>query len=366
MRVFTACVLFGALLHAQAGVGTITVLEMKGATNGTVSLQINAGQVTSVSAFVDTMPAGDAVPLTKDARGVWSGEIRGLAPDIYELALIVNGSSLRPIGTATVPGRPSEVWEPRAGPHGEIHQHWYDSDALHALRGMWVYTPPGYERGTTKYPVLYLLHGSGGTEASWVAGGSANVMLDNLIADKKAVPMIVVMPFGHSEASMRAGQTPSFTGRDATGFASELLDEVIPLIEKRYRVDDRPNKRAIAGLSMGGGQARLIGLSHPELFRWIGTFSGSMPGVGAAPTRETMERMLGDLLENPGETNASFELIWMAVGQEEAGMLGQHAVLDSVLKAHNIRHTYVTIPGGHTWHTWRRNLRDFVPLLFKK
>ena len=124
--------------------------------------------------------------------------------------------------------------------------------------------------------------------------------------------------------------------------------------------------RAIAGLSMGGGQARSIGLARPDLFRWIGSFSGSMPGLRAPVSLDAAETMLGDVLADPQETNANLSLWWMAVGDQETAMLAQHQALDTVLTNHRIRHTFVVLPGGHTWHVWRRNLRDFAPLLFRK
>ena len=159
----------------------------------------------------------------------------------------------------------------------------------------------------------------------------------------------------------------SYTGRDAMAVQSDLIDEVMPLVESRFRVRKKSDSRAIAGLSMGGGQARSIGLSMPERFAWIGTFSGSMPGQRANPPLDAMEAMFGSefLTDSPG-TNANIKLWWMSVGDQEAGMLTQHKALTEVLRNHSIRHTFVTYPGGHTWHVWRRSLRDFVPLLFQK
>ena len=310
------------LLHAQGVAVPLTLLEAKGSVGGVVSVRVNAPQATAISLMVDTMAAGDAQPLTRDDRGVWTGQVSGLAPDIYEAALIV-GNTLRSIGSVTVPGNPQEVWEPRKVPHGEVHQLFYESGAIRGQRSVWVYTPPGYERDTkTQYPVLYLLHGSGGVEGSWVLDGAAHTILDNLIAAEKAQPMIVVMPFGHTEPSPRAGATPTFTGRDAAAFTADLIQDVMPLVEERFRIRRKPESRAIAGLSMGGGQARTIGLSMPDRFRWIGTFSGSMPGLRANPSPDAMEAMFGeDFLNDPVGTNSGISLLWMAVGDQEAGMM---------------------------------------------
>lgn len=367
LLVFGVCGAAAAALHAQGAAVSVTLLEAKGTTAGVVTVRVSAPQATAISLMVDTMAAGDARPLVRDDRGVWSGQVTGLAPDIYEAALIV-GNTLRSIGSVTVPGSPQEVWEPRKVPHGEVHQLFYESSAIRALRSVWVYTPPGHEKDTkTQYPILYLLHGSGGVEGSWVLDGAAHTILDNLIASERAQPMIVAMPFGHTEPSPRAGATPTFTGRDAAAFAADLIDDVMPLVESRFRVKRRPESRAIAGLSMGGGQARTIGLSMPDRFRWIGTFSGSMPGLRGTPSTDAMEAMFGeDFLNDPVGTNSGISLWWMAVGDQETAMLTQHRAMTDVLRNHRINFTFTTTPGGHTWHVWRRNLRDFVPLLFKK
>jgi enterochelin esterase family protein len=232
------------------------------------------------------------------------------------------------------------------------------------LRNVYVYTPPGYERSTASYPVLYLLHGSGGSEGSWIVDGVANVILDNLIADGKARPMIVVMPFGHPEPSLRAGFVPSFSRRDMAAFSADLTGDVIPLVERTYRADRRADRRAIAGLSMGGNQARQIGLARLDLFHYVATFSGSM-GVASGPvTTETIEQTFSDVLLDPDATNARLRLFWTAVGTDETALRAQHQLFNDVLDRHGMRYEYVTIPGGHTWHVWRRNLRDVAPKLF--
>ena len=213
--------------------------------------------------------------------------------------------------------------------------------------------------------MLYLLHGSGGTEASWTMDGLANVILDNLIADGKAKPMVVVMPFGHPEPGMRAGSTPTFARRDMTAFGRDLLEDVMPMIERTYRVSTQADRRAIAGFSMGGNQARQIGLAgsicstpwRPSAAPWV------CEAERSAPT--AIEETFADLLADPIATNGTLRLLWAAVGRDETNLLAQHRLLNAVLDRHQIRHTFVTIPGGHTWHVWRRNLRDLLPLLFQ-
>ena len=332
--------------------------------NGTITVRAEAPQARQVRVMVDTMSAGDAVPLVKSGDGTWTGKLGPLAPNYYGFAVIADGS-FRPAGFVHVTGVTPEAWDPRPVPHGTIHQHWYDSKALGMLRSVWVYTPPDYDRGTNAYPVLYLLHGSGGTEGSWVTTGPAQVILDNLIADGKARPMIVVMPFGHSEPSPIGGVQPTFTGRDNAGFTKELTDELMPLIERSYRTTRTADSRAIAGFSMGGNQARLIGFARMDLFHSIATFSGTVAAGGREVSAAAIEATYAPIFADPDATNAALRVLWFAVGTEETRLLAQHRTLTQVLDEHRIRHTFVTEEGGHTWHVWRRNLRDLVPLLFR-
>jgi enterochelin esterase family protein len=330
-----------------------------------VTFQINAPAAKQVSALVDSMPPAAAKPLTRDDRGMWTGTLGPLAPDLYFASYVVDGAT-RPAGYLHIRGNPLEAWDTRQVPHGALHQHWYDSKTLSMLRSVIVYTPPDYDREKTSYPVLYLLHGSGGTESSWTMDGLANVILDNLIADGRVKPMIVVMPFGHTEPSMRPGSMPTFRGRDMTAFSNDLINDVIPLVERTYRAARQPDKRAIAGFSMGGNQARQIGLARLDLFSYVATFSGTVGVRSGAVSAGTIEESFADVLADASATNGMLRLFWAAVGTEETNLLAQHRILNDVLDRHGIRHEFVTIPGGHTWHVWRRNLRDLLPRLFQR
>lgn len=366
MTKIAALVLFATTVLPAQSPAPSTLLEAKGIGNGLIRFRVSAPSAHQISAMVDTMSAADAKPLTRDAQGVWTGQLGPLTSDVYAAGIIVDGS-FRSVGYVIASQPMPEAWEARKVPHGEIHQIWYDSKTLGMLRSAWVYTPADYARSTTTYPVLYLLHGSGGLESSWVTDGYANVILDNLIAEGAAKPMIVVMPFGHTEPSQGNGYVATFTGRDNSAFTREFVDELMPMVEREFRVERKPDRRAIAGFSMGGGQARNIGLSMPDLFSWVGTFSATMPGGRGGLSLDQAEAMFGgDFLTDPLTTNARLKLWWMAVGDQETAMLAQHKSMTEILRNHNIRHTFVTIPGGHTWHVWRRNLRDFASLLFKK
>ena len=360
MRRLLSAMLMSAAAVAASPAQTQTgarIVEINGNhRNGTATFRIDAPQARDVRVLVGTMNAADAKPMMKDDKGIWTASLGPLVPDYYAVAFLTDGI-LRTGAYVHVTGPTPEAWDPRPVKHGTIHTHWYDSKALKVLRSVSVYTPPGYEEGKDSYPVLYLLHGSGGDETSWVKDGLANVILDNQIADGRAKPMIVVMPFGHTDPSPRAGVVPNYAGRDTPAFTRELIDEVMPAVEQTYRINRRADARAIAGFSMGGNHARLIGLQRMDLFHSVATFSGSI-GV-------PIEEAYGPLLADPDATNATLRLLWLAVGSEETRMLGQHQMLRDVLNAHRIRHTFVVEKGGHTWHVWRRNLRDLSTLLFK-
>ena len=342
----------------------VSAIEMRTAANSTITFRITAPKAKDVRVFVDTMAQSAAQPLVRDEVGIWTGTLGPLEPDIYPVACVVDGA-MAIAGYAHVTGATPQAWDPRKVPHGAVHQRWYDSRTLGVPRSVYVYLPPDYDRGNTVYPTLYLLHGSGGVEASWILDGLANVILDNLIADGKVKPMILVMPFGHPSASVRIGSPADFSRRDMGEFSRDLIDDVMPMIERTYRVRRDADMRAIAGLSMGGNQARQIGLNRMDLFHYVATFSGSMGVAGGTVTDSAIEQTFPAVFADPDVTNTTLRLFWAAVGDRETNLLASHKTFNAMLDRHRIRHTFVTIPGGHTWHVWRRNLRDLAPLLFK-
>ncbi len=343
---------------------TLRPLDPEVREDGTVTFRLVAPQATRVAVYVDTMTPATAVALVKDARGVWSGVLGPIEADIYTYTFVVDEASFN-AGLVEVVGRTPDAWHPRPVPRGAVHVHWYESKAIGALRSMYVYTPAGYERATGPLPVLYLLHGSGGAEDAWTSIGAANVILDNLIADGKAKPMIVVMPFGHPEASPRVGRNATFTARGTEVFSRDLIQDVMPLVQRTYRVSPRADQRAIAGFSMGGNQAVAIGFSRLDLFQWIASFSGSISVPGSEVTASALEAEFGAVLDD-AVANNRLRLVWLACGAAEARLVAQNKLFSEVLTSHGVKHTSLTIPGGHTWHVWRRNLRDLVPLLFQK
>jgi enterochelin esterase family protein len=308
------------------------------------------------------------VPLTKGDDGSWSATVGPIEPGVYEYSFTVDGvqmidpsnSAIKPqrsprTSILHIPGDPPLVWDFQDVPHGTVHQHGYQSKTLGALRQFFVYTPPGYEReSAAKYPVLYLIHGFGDNHATWTQHGKANWILDNLIAQKKAKPMIVVMPDGHPIA-------PGTGARDQYGMANsaalekEIMEEMIPMIENNYRALADSGSRAIAGLSMGGGHSLYTGFRHLDSFAWIGAFSAGVPG----------QDRLAELFTNPESANQKLKLFWIACGKSDF-LIERNRQMDALLKEKGIRHTWIETEGDHSWPVWRRYLADFAPLLFSE
>jgi enterochelin esterase family protein len=249
-----------------------------------VTLRLNAPRATEVALNGNITLDKGPLPMTKGETGVWSITVGPLEPDVYEYTFVVNGVSTtdavnrytRPAagnaGTSSqveVPGDGPMFYDSRPVPHGEVRINVYESKAVGVTRTMWVYTPPGYERGSTRYPVLYLLHGAGGNENNWITVGRANLIMDNLIAEGKALPMVIVMPLARAQQSDGVGPARTPATQDRTLFEKDLLGDIIPFIEKTYRVSNQASQRALAGLSAGGGSTLNIGLRHHETFHWL-------------------------------------------------------------------------------------------------
>jgi enterochelin esterase family protein len=252
-------------------------------------------------------------------------------------------------------------------PHGEIRIDWYRSNVLDKMRSMHVYTPPGYESSKEKYPVFYLLHGGGDEDSGWSTIGRAGYIVDNLLAAKKAKPMIIVMPNGSMpRPAFIPGAPPTPASQQAQReaqqkFSDELLDNVMPLVEKNYRVLANRENTAIAGLSMGAGQTLFIAPTHLDKFAYIGVWSG---GVNPPATDDFLKRN-AQFFENPEKTNKMVKLLWVAAGSHDtlAGPGTKH--LAEILDSHGIKHEYHESEGGHTWINWRHYLNDYAQLLFR-
>ena len=337
----------------------------------TVTFRLRAPEATDVKVFGDFIQG--APDMKKAEDGVWSVTVGPIAPAIYTYNFRVNGVKvLDPLNPAIklgeggsesifeVHGETPAPYDMQDVPHGTVHENWYESKTLNVWRRIDVYTPPGYEAGKSTYPVMYLLHGSGDTENGWVKIGRANFIFDNLIAAGKAKPMIVVMPYGRARQDVYLGPAPvPAQPLDPKAFENDLLKDVMPFAEKFYRISAKPADRAIAGLSMGGGQALSIGLNHLDIFHNVGAFSA---GGGVRP--DGMEAQYKDLLADPPATNKKLKLFYIACGKADGLFAGSQALHDTLAK-HEIKHVFVPSEEGHVWRNWRNYLADFTPQLFR-
>jgi enterochelin esterase-like enzyme len=331
-----------------------------------------ASEVTLSSGEIDRLIPGRNKPFTKAENGIWNGvwslTVSPLPPGIYEYSINVDGVSMADPsspnvvgnvrgarGTVDVPGpagKPRhDEWRPIA--HGTLTQHWYDSKVTQTRRRIHVYTPAGYGASTKKYPVLYLLHGAGDNDAHWSQLGRANVIADNLLADGKIVPMLIVMTDGHPYRPQQGEQG----GREKAMkmFEDDLLLEVQPLVEKSYRVDTTRARRALAGLSMGGGQTLNVGLGHPDRYAYLGAFSAATGGA---------DGHVQALAKNAAAFNKDSRLFWIRIGKDDFLLQQNRALVESLKKA-GLTHVYEETDGAHMWGFWRQALADFLPQLFK-
>lgn len=312
-------------------------------------------------------------PMQKDDQGVWSITTAPLEPDYYGYSFVADGVSLTDPSNylmktnllsqsnmVHVPGPPGTPWETNDVPHGVVHHYFYHSAVVGDDRDYFVYTPPGYDPGSDKrYPVLYLLHGYSDGADGWTAVGRANFILDNLIAQGKAKPMIVVMPLGYGAPEiLRRGfgafRDPSLPRRNMDKFGEALLTEVIPQVEQNYHVLGDRNSRAIAGLSMGGAESLYVGLNHLDHFAWVGSFSAG--GLGGDYNAEFPSL--------DAKANDELNVLWIACGTEDR-LIEPNRKFREWLTSKGIKHIDIETPGMHTWMVWRRNLANFAPLLFQ-
>jgi enterochelin esterase-like enzyme len=373
--------------------------------DGRVTFRLLAPEATSVSVTGD-WPGGirsTTTPMVKGDKGVWSATLGPLRPEFWIYSFSVNGVATldprnintrrngpRTENTLLVPGPESADYMATAVPHGTVSLQWYASARGDVNRRAYVYTPAGYEKGIERYPVLYLLHGGSGDEDAWFSCGRASQILDNLIAQGKAKPMIVVMPNGNitriaapdyvtAPPALPANQDP---GR-FTRFPESLVKDLVPFIDKTYRtVTDREN-RAIAGLSVGGAQTMYAAFNNLDLFAWVAAFSGGypvMPGVGIdvpAPSNATSlkgpdltrsidpAKFAALLPQLNSSANARLRLLYISIGTADTLAPTTHYVVKQVLKDKGVKYTLMEFPGYiHEWPVWRVSLKDLLPRLF--
>lgn len=273
-----------------------------------------------------------------------------------------------------VPGDPPRFDQVQAVPHGSINIHTYASTVSKTQRGLYVYVPPDYyARRAKRFPVLYLWHGGGGAEQDWSRDGRAAVILDNLIAQNKAVPMLIVMP-NNVPGTPAPGVAPPpgaahvpATGAGGANYPMlkrELLDEIIPFVARHYRTLESRGSRAIAGLSAGGGTTMNVGLSSLDRFAWVGEFSSGIFGGTAGYGQFDIEKIAPGFYSDPASINKKLKLFYMSCGTEDPRMPFQKKALDD-FRNHKINVTFAEFPGVHEWKVWRHSLADFAAKLFR-
>jgi enterochelin esterase family protein len=369
---------------AQGGRGATPVKSPEVNADGRVTFRLRAPEAKEVAAVV----GGKRLAMQKDDQGVWSVTSDPMKPDIYTYALAVDGTSIndpanRQVQTSfgsfqsmfVIPG--PDPWLPSPGiPRGAVTRHVFHSAVAGDERDFFVYTPAGYDvHRSQPYPVLYLLHGLGDDAERWLTGGGgASNIFDNLIAQKKAVPMIVVTPLGYGTATGPAGGR---TADNLIGYSKILLEEVMPMVDRAYHVSKGREQRAIAGLSMGGAESLYVGLNHLDTFAWIGAFSSApmlFPataataagrggrGAAAPPMDPAVFTKTFPTLDS--KDNARIRMLWIVCGTAD-GLIGANRQFKDWLKSKNVQFTEQEVPEmAHVWPLWRQNLTDMAPRLF--
>lgn len=409
-RIFTLIVLFSGVASAQtttpppATAAPSLVVQA----DGTVTFRLLAPTASSVSLDADypISPGGygnnkKQIPLTKDDQGVWSLTVGPLQPEFYAYSFVVDGvrmpdpqnvhltrDGLRYMNWAVVPGPGSANYEVGDVPHGQVAQVWYPSPTLQLTRRMLVYTPPGYETGSKRYPVLYLIHGGGGDEEAWTDMGRAPEIFDHLLAQGKMVPMIVVMGNGNEWESLSPNdkQVPNPPGTPSgkiLKYPDSLVHDMVPFVDGHYRTEADREHRAIAGLSRGGAQALYAAMNHLNDFAWLGVFSGGLPLLpdmlvniprpADADTRRgpdiahsiDPEKFKALLPALGPSVNTQLHLLYLTIGTDD-GLVESWQDARKVFNEKGVKYTWVELPGyGHEWRFWRLALQDFTSRLFQ-
>jgi len=383
--VFVCCTITG--LFAQQNLdfsGRKGIISPETNSDNSVTLRVQAPNAKEVFVTGDWMPVQGWMPgtekMTKGEDGVWSYTSNVLPSDLYSYSFMVDGLKMtdpnnvyfsRDVSTVVniflIGGGQADVYKVNDVPHGTVARRWYSSPTLDAIRRITIYTPPGYETDKENYPVLYLLHGVGGDEEAWMSLGRTSQILDNLIAQKKAKPMIVVMTNGHVINSAAPGESskgfykPEMMTPDVfNGQMEESFKDVISFIETNYRVKKEKSNRAVAGLSMGGFHSLYISANYPNTFDYVGLFSPAImpPNNKTTAIYENLDAKLET------QKNNGFKLYWIACGKTDFLYKNVTEYREKLGKM-SFPHMYHESEGGHTWANWRVYLSEFAPLLFK-
>jgi len=349
--------------------------------NGTVTFRMIAPLAKKLEVQGDFLLTRGAGNMTMGADSVWTFTSAVLPSELYSYSFIVDGLKVRDpnnvylirdvssvVNVFLIGKGKADYYKVNDVPHGTVSKRWYESPALKMTRRITVYTPPGYEQTKTDYPVLYLLHGVGGDEEAWMQLGRASQILDNLIAEKKAVPMIVVMTNGHTSNSAAPGESskgfykPVMMTPDVfDGAMEQNFKDVISFTEKNYRAKKDKSGRAIAGLSMGGFHSLWISANYPNTFDYVGLFSPAVlpPANASSSIYQDLDGKLKQQKEN------AYQLYWIAIGKTDF-LYKNVADYRKKLDTMGFKYLYKESLGGHTWSNWRDYLTEFAPMLFKK
>ena len=396
-------ILSTTLLAQEAGTtspstsgGMVAAAKVKSpevAPDGRVTFRIFAPKASEVQ-VMGNFPGGRGMAMTKDATGVWSVTTPALKPELWAYTFSVDGvRTIDPnnynvardgvgfMNTLLVVDDSTKVFQPQQVPHGTVTAMWVPSTPMKAARRMFVYTPPGYdENATTKYPVIYLLHGSGGDEDAWPTMGIANVIMDNLIAQGKAKPMIVVMPNAYwnelASLDLAGPRTapPPGVGSGASGGGApdytkneqDIVGDIVPFVDKHFRTIPNADNRALAGLSMGSGITLNVAPKHLDTFAYIGILSAGAfrPSATSPGLSKAFDEVDPNFLKNPAKTNKQVKLLFFACGTEDPRMPALNQTYQQ-LKEMKINFVEKSYPGEHEWKVWRHALVDMAPLLFR-
>jgi enterochelin esterase family protein len=350
--------------------------------DNSVTFRLLSKDASSVEVSGDWMPGfGTSVPMVKNDTNLWTLTVGPLKPELYSYTFLIDGirvidpnnplvkrDGTRNESMLLIPGEESDLYMVKNIPHGTLSKVWYESPTLKLNRRMYVYTPAGYEDSQTRYPVFYLLHGGGGDEDAWTTLGRTCQIMDNLISQGKAKPMIVVMPNGNpgqAAAFTDAFVNPSVSAPYDMGlglFEESMVKDIIPYVESHYRVVADRDHRALAGLSMGGMQTLTLTGNYPYMFGYIGVMSMGLVDVttmGLKPDPDPDQDIKLETLKNSG-----YILYWIGVGKDDF-LYKSVQSLRTALDKHGLKYTYRESTGGHSWANWRIYLSEFAPQLFR-
>ncbi len=347
---------------AKASPSKAPVVSPEVLSGGGVTFRFQAPKATEVKV---SGQFGPETVLTKDTNGLWSATVPSVPAGVHEYHFVVDGlnvidpqnSEVKPqrwpgVSILHIPASPLAPWDLQDIPHGTIHEHTYKSKALDKWRRVFVYTPPRAEFAG-RLPVLYLAHGYSDNEGTWTAHGKAHWIVDSLIASKKAVPMIIVMPDAHAIPPGATGFA-EYGPANSAAFCRELIEDVMPLVERNYKVSAKPRSRAFAGLSMGGHHALTVALNHHDQFGWIGAFSSAPPPTNSVAVA----------LDHADSVNRDLRLFWIACGKKDF-LFERNSEFTALLKEKGVHYDYLVTEGDHSWPVWRRYLTEFAPKLFR-